>query len=231
MLLPALAKAKDRAKRTHCMNNLRQIGIGSTIYAGDNNDFVLPARNDNGNLPPYDPGPYNQCALNVPGANGAQQMGLAIMQTNSSTIWDCPSMANNLTVFSATDNQWSVTCAYYGGVAYWDNPAYTGPSYSPVKLSNAKSVWVLATDGVASSTEHTPNPWSWSGPGNVPHQRRGAQFPDGANEVFCDDSTSWVKMENLIFLSSWNNSAWKIYAWQSDLPAPMQGAASIKPSL
>src|SRR5262245_5204251 len=37
MLLPALSKAKDRAKRTSCLNNLKQLGLGSQMFADDNN--------------------------------------------------------------------------------------------------------------------------------------------------------------------------------------------------
>ena len=35
MLLPALAKAKDKARSIHCLNNLKQIGLASTIYSND----------------------------------------------------------------------------------------------------------------------------------------------------------------------------------------------------
>jgi prepilin-type N-terminal cleavage/methylation domain-containing protein len=38
MLLPALSKAKDKAKRTQCVNNLHQFAIAVTVYAGDNKD-------------------------------------------------------------------------------------------------------------------------------------------------------------------------------------------------
>jgi prepilin-type N-terminal cleavage/methylation domain-containing protein len=39
MLLPALASAKDRAKRTQCINGLKQMTLGCSIYASDSDDW------------------------------------------------------------------------------------------------------------------------------------------------------------------------------------------------
>ena len=40
LLLPALAKAKERAMRTQCVNNNKQFGLALNMYAGDNKDYV-----------------------------------------------------------------------------------------------------------------------------------------------------------------------------------------------
>ncbi len=40
LLLPALAKAKAKAVSIKCLNNLKQMGISTQMYVGDNNDHL-----------------------------------------------------------------------------------------------------------------------------------------------------------------------------------------------
>src|SRR5437867_13116510 len=47
MLLPALSKAKAKADRIKCLNNLKQIGLFMQLYTDDNND-VFPGHRNTG---------------------------------------------------------------------------------------------------------------------------------------------------------------------------------------
>src|SRR5438445_13395969 len=38
LLLPALAKAKQKAVRINCVNNLKQVGLSFRLWSGDNGD-------------------------------------------------------------------------------------------------------------------------------------------------------------------------------------------------
>jgi prepilin-type N-terminal cleavage/methylation domain-containing protein/prepilin-type processing-associated H-X9-DG protein len=40
MLLPALARSKQKARQTACLSNMRQIGMATMMYANDHKDFL-----------------------------------------------------------------------------------------------------------------------------------------------------------------------------------------------
>ena len=53
MLLPALAGAKEKARRVSCKNSMRQFSLAAHMYGGDNGDKVFPGA-PNPQLPPDD---------------------------------------------------------------------------------------------------------------------------------------------------------------------------------
>jgi prepilin-type N-terminal cleavage/methylation domain-containing protein len=49
LLLPALASAKERARRVKCKNNIRQLIMAANLYGGDHNDKLPSGLSDNEN--------------------------------------------------------------------------------------------------------------------------------------------------------------------------------------
>ena len=196
LLLPALSRAKEKAKRIQCVSNLRQLGVGMTIYAGDNEDRVVVARN----------GSVQNC-LNPIDAAAAKQVGL-VVQAGGSSVWACPNRPG-LPIYEASYDQWVLGYQYFGGIATWNNPAGSFPSRSPVKLGNAKASWVLAADTVmkiAGSWGGNDDPSRLYTYANMPQHRGRSGLPEGGNQVFCDGSARWIKFTEMSFLHTWNSS-------------------------
>ena len=92
LLLPALARAKDKALAAGCLSNAKQIGLGFTMYTTDNQDFFPQV------TPWWSPGPYKN-ALGLPcggewlRADGKTPNTIAALITNyvpNSLVWTCP---------------------------------------------------------------------------------------------------------------------------------------------
>jgi prepilin-type N-terminal cleavage/methylation domain-containing protein len=147
MLLPALAAAKDKAQRTKCVNNERQLGLACHMYATENND-KWPFPNWN---PPWVVGwlyaPTNSAVPNLFAApyssNNvlAYQGGQLWQSMNTMASYRCPVDITNTATFKARANKLS-TYVMNGAVCGYGalNPA--GNSYKITDFrSDAFVMW------------------------------------------------------------------------------------------
>ena len=110
MLLPALSKAKDKAKAVACLDHIKQWGLAMQLYATDNGDFLPPDGTPNPSDSATNTGWYIQLPvmINLPRYHDMAWRKDANASPGS-TIWLCPanlrrSNGNNLFHYCLNEN-------------------------------------------------------------------------------------------------------------------------------
>lgn len=125
MLLPALSSAKERSRRTSCVNNLRQFGLAAHLYAIDFNDKVPRGGTDN----------KNQDDTHTPVLSTATT-NLILQYTKFLRVLDCPNLAKS---FERQDG-WRVHQDYGVAIGYHYMGGHSNTPWAPAEGST--NTWI-----------------------------------------------------------------------------------------
>ena len=239
LLLPALSKARERARQAACLNNERQMYTAAVAYASDNDSF-LPAYNSNLNA-------GSEIDMEALGSDCNMQLVTWITKYCGATIitnrgfggaWRCMQFVNR-GILGCPSWIASGSQGFYDGglgLCYW--LAYTPGSYGRFGNNN-NPIYNVPPGRFNARLEAVAQPGYWPGSGSYPNnpagnypkiffmdnlwltgtglcQSKGNHFPGwapmGQNVVLGDGSGKWIpwKLRLGLSLNGPFTSGWQV---------------------
>jgi prepilin-type N-terminal cleavage/methylation domain-containing protein/prepilin-type processing-associated H-X9-DG protein len=234
MLLPALAKAKQKAQGISCVNNLKQLTLAWTMYNGDNQDN-LPRNDFIGSstfitsiptpVSSFNPGTnvswvYGNVML-PPADPQLLEQGLIYPYVKSIAVYKCPAdthppVVSTLGVSSPTLRSMSMNV--------WMNPVYDVANNSPTPghvfrkqsdISHSTEVWVFIDENPNTIDDGQflnrlyPDKWD-NCPASYHNKAGGMSFADGHCQIkrWYDNNMINAKGSGVAFQAGCGDLAW-----------------------
>jgi prepilin-type N-terminal cleavage/methylation domain-containing protein/prepilin-type processing-associated H-X9-DG protein len=210
MLLPALNKAREKAKSISCISNLKQVGLVLTQYVNDNNEFFpLKAYNPNHNAEQW----FGRLLLYT-----GSRLGWYNVYDKGDRIYRCPSDVENIIKdLNRSTISYGYNYLYLSGdsAAKYGEIGLYGKGN---KLSRIKSPSTIISIG--DSTDFLPDNSTSKGGAIGYHDNNyliSNLHSNGANALFIDGHCSWKKQKEWIYdirgyyTASYGNNKWFAY--------------------
>jgi prepilin-type N-terminal cleavage/methylation domain-containing protein/prepilin-type processing-associated H-X9-DG protein len=188
LLFPALSAAKNKARRTACLNNLRQVNLGLRMYSDDSSDKT-PRTPGTTHSPALNWTGYKSLMKNYVGADGASSRDKLFACSADTFYYDVASGTFGFIPQPMHKQEFSdfSSYAFNGGNARTNSnaPGIAGRTISSIK-DPSKTVLVAETSAFT--------PWSWHQPKPIP-PGEAPMFNDAKNMVsFVDGHVSYIKV-------------------------------------
>lgn len=194
MLLPALSRAREKARQASCMNNLKQMGLGMFLYAQDYDGFIFPHPSGTHSAPHY----------RGERANFGRGWVVTYIwgQYVPAGVFSCPSNPVSATAMNAMkkwENRQSDGSQFYVSYAYWngDTPGYYPAIYRdgdpgngeyPLKTGRGSDGSIIIVSDVFYMVNGVPY---------IGHMNHTPDEPYGGNQLYLDGHVRWKSTNEL----------------------------------
>jgi prepilin-type N-terminal cleavage/methylation domain-containing protein/prepilin-type processing-associated H-X9-DG protein len=187
MLLPALARAKQKASQTQCLNNQKQLGLGFMLYVGDNND-VMPS--DGSRIGWHQEDWIYWRLTPIPPVSQSLASSQILLEIKGSTnVFRCP---------MDIDNSGRLATAAAGGTPYYFSYSVNGYSSDP-NAAELVSTWTgsIAPGWIPAKLSHVHNPSNKIMQSEEPVSGSATEMPPGYPATDIIDDGRWVPAPGL----------------------------------
>ena len=190
MLLPALGAARERARSTQCLSNLKQLGLGDVAYANDYRDWITTIQHN------------DDYVIGIEGSERCLGALFRLSYVKDPKVFYCPSLKNPNYASNWPAN---LSGSMSGYVGYWKSlwkDQGSSWDYESFKLTGPYPHFVNGSNKRAASASAMPlaldfaYSWAAINPEGVPHKNKfNVAFADGSAAQYVD-TENYMKTTN-----------------------------------